>query len=1560
MKYKNSILIFVLALIFSVQFAYAQDSGEFTKNKDVYLTELTGFFQKIENKDERKKSLDALDEFAKLWESGNISENVKDHVYKTSFLMLKKKLKPYPHFCQFIYTMSGCFAKIEDSESGQSNPENFLKSIDWLINSPKNKHLLSYLETMDGIFRHNILNQTTTTRWITDKSYSKILFDSVPKLIFLDLTLSCFANNDSSVIFKTSGIYYPLELKWKGAGGKINWKRAGFQEDTVYAKFNKYEIITKNNRYTADSAAFYDLYYFRKPLSGRISEKILADVNEDRASYPRFDSYDKHLEIKSIFKDIDFSGGFSLYGNKILGKGDKTQNANLTFKRHKKLGQISGQIPTNSKQKQGDSTYVFIIVGSKAFTIHKDRVVAEQASVTIYNGSDSIYHPGLRMKYIKKGRELSLLRYEEGVAQSPYFDTYHKIDLYFEAFNWKMDENKINFEMIRGPGASSEARFQSFNYFSLDKYYQIQGIDEVNPLYELKEYAVKNKTKEFFLDEYARFIKKAENTTKALLLTLSNMGFLIYNLDDDKVIIKDRLFYYLSAKQKKTDYDVIEFNSLISGNNSNATLNLDDFSMTIRGVDRVLLSDSQKVYIYPEGKELILKSNRDFYFNGRVHAGLFDFFGKKFAFDYDNFKLDLPSVDSLTFMVKSFKKDENGKTKLVRVKSIIEGISGNLEVDNPKNKSGLKHYPNFPVLNSKNDSYVYYNKKSIQNGAYAKDKFNYKIYSFTIDSLDDFQTEHLIFKGMLNSGGIFPDLEEPLKVQPDYSLGFVKTSPDNGYPVYGGKGTFSNLVNLSNKGLRGDGTLNYVASTSKSNDFLFLPDSMKAVAQNYELKEQTGNIEYPDVIGQDVGILWKPASDIMKITSIDKQISMYKDRSKLTGTLYLTPEQLKGRGIMDFQNAEIESKVFKYKNTVFDADSADFRLKSYDLKEMAFVTHNYKSHIDFVNRKGNFISNGGGSKVEFPVNQYICFMDEFEWSMDNDELALSDSKNRSAKLDNLSMKELIDIDLTGSKFISINPAQDSLQFFSPKAKYSLKENIIHAQGVKIIKVADAAIFPSKGEVTVLKKAEMQPLEHATIIANTTTEYHNIYDALVNILSRKKYNGNGKYDYIDENEKKQQIIFDRVGVDSTIQTYASGYLQPEMKFMLSDAFEFTGDAKLLASREYLTFKGAVHIKNECSNRSDTDSIPDAATTEPITTEPITTDSATTAAKTAQATNNGFWMRCNIEVNPKEIYIPVPEIPTDKSKRPLFAGLYLSSDTSGVYSCFLEKRLSDKDSTLFKSFGFLVYDKESGEYRISSKEKLKTPALPGKYLSLSNSKCIVKVEGEIKFATDFGRVEFNAYGNAKHYIIPDSTLFDLSISSDFFFNDKSLDIMTNSIKQNAALKPADISSEKFTKALYEILGVKEADKLISEMNLGMGLKKIPNELKKTLFLSDVKMKWVPEIKSFVSKGKIGIANLNKEQVNKYVNGYIVIKKRKNGDELTIYLEPEKTEWYIFDYDCRKKLMSGYSTSKDFNAAITTTKPDNRKLKSKGEKDSYSYYITTDRRRSEFLDMIQNLKY
>ena len=113
-------------------------------------------------------------------------------------------------------------------------------------------------------------------------------------------------------------------------------------------------------------------------------------------------------------------------------------------------------------------------------------------------------------------------------------------------------------------------------------------------------------------------------------------------------------------------------------------------------------------------------------------------------------------------------------------------------IDAPKNHSGFGKASTFPQFQSFKESYTYYDKKTIFKGVYDRDKFYYKLDPFTMDSLDNFRNEGLIFEGEFSSAGIFPTFREQLSLQPDYSLGFVRKTPPGGFQVYGGKAKFEN------------------------------------------------------------------------------------------------------------------------------------------------------------------------------------------------------------------------------------------------------------------------------------------------------------------------------------------------------------------------------------------------------------------------------------------------------------------------------------------------------------------------------------------------------------------------------------------------------------------------------------------------------------------------------------------------------------------------------------------------------------------------------------------------
>jgi len=1488
---KNYRHILLILFTTSVLFSDAQTIKKFTPDSVKFLDEMTLFLENVR----KKEGKDFIDDFTAAWYGGKFSERKRQGIYKTCNFMLKKKMRAFPDFKSYLFAQMS-FVKSDQSEDSF---DAWQESIEKLISSGKKKKFSDYLEFCNHLFTENAVYKSASTTWQSSNSNYQFSFDKEPKVTFPSLDLRCYAKKDSAVIYSTNGTYYPNQKKWIGKGGKVNWMRAGFPEYEVYAILKGYSIACKSATYTADSVVFHNSLYFDKPLLGKLTEKVLANVTPEKATYPRFSSYNKRLRIDDIVKNVDYDGGFSQHGYKFIGSGSEDEDARLIFKREDKP---------------------FLIASSKSFVIRTEKITSGTASIVIYlehetkDGVvvDSISHPGLNFKFLKDQRLLELVRTAEGVGQSPYFNTYHNIDMIFESLVWVIDDPKMDMKPMPG-STDKSAVFESSFLFKEYDFDKLQGMDDVHPLVRLKDCSKKMGQDELYIKEVCQCLRLSETQVSPMLLRFANKGFLYYDFDNNRIQIKEKLYHYISAKSEKEDYDVLRFSSDVQ-QGSNASLNLLNFDLNIDGVKKIFLSDSQNVVIFPKGRKIELKENRDFKFTGVVNAGRFQFFSKESDFEYDNFKINMPTVDSMRIWVVSNKLDQYGKKKMVMVKTVVESIKSELFIDGPGNKSGLKDLAEYPILKSLKDSYVFYDRKSIQKGVYARDKFFFQLEPFVFDSLNDFKNEQLRFDGRFASADIFPEFNETLSLQPDYSLGFVRGTPESGYAVYGGKGQFFNDIKLSHKGLRGDGKFKYITSTTESNDFIFYPDSMNAIAQNYVIEEQMGAVEFPPVVAHDVFVHWRPYLDYMKVKKIEKPLVFYDGNSKLHGSITLQPKGLLGKGLFDFPGATLKADLIKFKFSEFDTDTADFNIKALDkVDAFALITTNVKAHVDFKERKAECRSNGGGSVMEFPQNQYIAYMDKFTWYMDDDNIEFSADEKEQVGVQ--------DMQLEGSKFISIHPDQDSLSFYSPAALYDLKSYIIYAKEVRFINVADAMIYPDSGNVVLEKKAKMRTLKNARILANFITQYHNIYNASVNIFAKKNYIGSGDYDFVDENKRKQMIHFSNVAVDTAAQTYATGTILGDDNFTLSPNFEYKGKVSLTANNQYLTFSGHTRIAHNC------------------------------------VTISRNWLRFSSEVDPEDIYIPVDSVAFDENSNLLSTGVLLVTDSVHLYSTFLSKSRKASDPQVLPVKGYLFYDKSKREYQIANLEKLNEISLPGSYVSLNTNNCSLYGEGKMDFGVNLGQLKTTPVGNIHHDLVKNEIKLDLMILLDFYFTDNALDKMAKMMLEDEELDLADFDRPEYEKGLQELVGKETAGKLIADMTLYGSFKRFPSELNKSMFLTDVKMIWNPKTESYQSSGEIAIGNILKKQINKTVDGHIEIIKKRSGDILNIYLELDPENWYFFNY--QRGLMQAISSDKEFNAAIIEVKPDKRKYKHQKGEAPYQFMFSNERKKRDFLRTFETIE-
>jgi len=1487
----RSILIMLIGL-FSACFSYGQKLALFTGDSTKFVGELNAIFFNLAD-NEKKIITPYMQDFVQKWNQEKFDADHKTVIYSIFNEMVKRKIRPYPDFFNYVNALN-IFINTRQPDSYFKPWSDILKK---LLADKNSRNFITFLESTSNLFAENDVYKSTTTRWKIVPAEFRFVFDSVPVILFSNGNLTCYANDDSLNIYNTKGSYYPLTNLWRGSKGLVNWKRAGGDPEKVFGTLNRYSIQMRFSNFTADTVMLTNKKYFPSPVAGRYQDKVLADVTEEKASYPRFYSYDKMIGIASLFNNIDYLGGFSMEGNRIIGTGDKTNDACLFFK------------------KDGKN---FVIVRSKTYIIRNDRINSAQASITIYHENDSIYHPGLQMKYMDDKKELSFNKDERMPTTSPWFDSFHKIEIYCEAVYWMVGQPKISFEMMKGPSKESKAVFESSNYYSSHRYDRLRGIDDANPLNLVKNYTNQKKSRDFTLEEIIRYMNKPAEQVESQLLNMANRGFLLYDVDNKTARAKDKLYNYINAYLGRSDYDVIFFNSYVT-NTSNGSLNLETFDLKIQGVKMVALSDSQQVYVYPDKGEVVLKKDMDFVYSGKLGAGLFDFYAHDCSFEYNKFKLNLPQVDSMLFFVNSKTLDpKTGTYPLVRIKTAVTNLSGDLLIDDPKNKSGLKQLKQYPLFTNKSTAMVYYSNGSVQKGVYPKDKFYYEVRPFSISGLDDLVTDSLKFSGSLVTAGIFPQIEEPLKVRPDYSLGLEKTTGPEGLPVYGGKGTFSAKIDLSNRGLRGDGTFKYLNSTSYSPDITFLPDSMKTLAKTFRAVEVDGPVEFPQVNGDSVREFWLPYKDSLAIATTTRQMGMYNNQSTFSGSLALTPQLLSGEGTVRIKDAEMDSRGFNFKRRTFDALIANFRIKSYDLADLTISTKNYQTHFDFDHRKGEFKSNVGISRVDFPINKYICTMDRFDWLIDSEEIMLYNEQSKKKVSDSLSLTQLIDLAYTGSEFISVHPLQDSLKFFAAKARYNLRTNVIHAQEVKIIKVADAAIYPDSGKVVIMKDAQLQTLTHAIIIANTVNRSHQFYNANIGITSRKKYGGSGDYDYIDRAGKREKIHFSRIWVDTTRQTAAQGSIGDSANFGLSPEFAFCGDVTLHAQEKIMLFDGGFHPVTACFT----------ATPE--------------------------WVKFKSTINPDHVQIPVIAPLRNTKNEPINLGLMFFNTEVKISPSFFRRKISFSDTTMVTSGGFIEYYLPTTEFRIASAEKLKNLNDHGNFFSLNTWNCMIRGEGRLNLSLKPGPLKMENFGTLDYFIIPDSVRLHCATALNFPFSEQGLQKFSGKL-ESINLPGVKLMSTPFARALENMVDKQECERLTNEHDLLGKFKKIPEALDRTIFLADVTMKWDSVTHSYVSYGNIGIANIGKVQVNRYVKGIIEYTKKTNGDDFTFYLELTKDDWYFFNY--RGGMLTALSSDAAFNDAVREDVQSGAEQKRvRNLAKGFSYSLATERKKRDFLRKFQ----
>ena len=1454
------ILLSFLLLVFLLGMkASAQSNTSFSNNYELFIKELTEQMTASKRDDYKKLASD----FSNSWSSEYIDAQ-RDAIMKAANEMKRKRLPIYPYFGNYLELL-------QKVKSVDVSAKRFYEwhTIYTKVMGLNQRSIDQYLKSSIDFFGSSAIYLSNAIKWEFYAPDYKFEFEDNQVLVRLPIAdLRCIYFNDSIVIRGTTGIWYPVDQRFEGEGGTIDWQRAKFPTDSIYANLNGYNLNLKQFQIAADSVDFYNKSLGRF-IPGYLQDKCTANLAEENISYPRFSSYEGALVLNNIFKNVSIRGRYALNGNRYLAVGTREEPAEVLIYKN-------------------DTTTVKAT--SQQFAIRKTEIFSDNAQVNVLLNKDSIYHPGIAMRFTTADRKLLLFLEPGSINKIPFSNSYHQLDTYCEVMSWKIDDPYIEFKMQTGL-SEAIAVFTSKDYYDQREYLAAQGYATYNPLVRLFQYGRQVGEQYFPADGFADFMKLPLNSVRQLLIDLANQGFIYYDREQEEVTLLKKLYHYNYASSGRIDFDVIKF---VSKTNleSNAMLNISTRELQINGVNVVIMSDTHTVFAVPRERKMLITKNRGIEFAGHVHVGTLDFYGEGFTFDYENFKIKMQEVDSLRFQIMTGEIDPRGQPVLARIQNALENITGTLYIDDPRNRSSRSPIYRYPYFESMESSYVYYDRPDIQNGAYKRDLFYFMVEPFVLDSLDFAgSTSRLQLNGTLVSG-IFPNFQEKLRFQDDLSLGFAAFTPEAGYPTYGGKGTYFNNITLDKQGLHGYGKLQYLTSMSESNNFVFRPENTSAQLDKYAIKKGSyQSTSYPTLTGENVAMLWKAKADSMLVYRGAAAFEVYDGIALFEGDLTYTPKQLYASGTLLYGRDKITSRSFALAQQKAFSEQLRLEIASNTPDLLALKTDDLEGEVDFTKRYGTFRNRTGETRVELPYNEYSAKLQDLEWDLRNNKLVLGATK---------------DLKMPKTTFRSEHPGMDGFNFKAAFGAMDLNIFDLDLRGIPEMRTADAIVLPDSGKALVTKEAKMMPLKNARLVFDSLKQEHQVYRASVDILGRKRYEAAGIYDYVNSNKQKQAIFLDIIRPNINGISVASGTISPDSNFMLNPGFGFSGGVAVSSAKKAITFNGLVRLTE----------LPDTIRNSPF--------------------------RYNSDFDPQETYIQVPEFKDDLNRK-MFAGLMLNQANWQIYAAFGGSKMASQDSVLLEASGVVRFTEATKVYEIGPEKLILQGEGFGNTLILNPASKQVTAKGKIRLGFDKDAIRFASGGEISHKYLEGKTDFLLSVLIDALLPDDALKIFYNQLV-DYSFGAEDVNNDQdYVKAAFgNLLTGKAVDRVITSIeNFGT----IPNsEGTDYLFvLSNIDLSWDSDTRSFRSKETIGLANMNGETVGKRLNGIFEIQILPTGRSFNLLLEPSSEVYFFFNY--RNNRIYPISSMMEFNDA---TKTGLGKKKKKGVENKVSMGITQNRDR------------
>ncbi|MEI7583757.1 MAG: hypothetical protein WCJ44_13840 [Runella sp.] len=1477
-----------------------------------------------------------------LWLDSRLTQSHQKSIVTITKRMVAKGYKPTtPHFEQFF---NGTYAAFNGTYAVPTEVEGYLTTAAQVIETYDTKSSLKYFETARNLFENRLIYTSNFNRLFAYEGTYSFRFESTPDpnkpiepakttpandgwgdvvgdsagvlklnayekkplptvtgaiIEFKNVNLVMVTANDSVPLTQTSGKLAVREGIWVGTGGKMTWETAGSPE--AYVTLSGYSFNVGLPKLIADEAKLHYDTKLSQPVEGVFEYESKKRGKGHPSPYPKFVSYRNDAQLRGLSKNIRYQGGLSLVGLKLSGASLTQDPSTIT-------------ISYNGKTAFKSS--------SRRFELTDSLITSPLATFTTYLGTDSLHHPGIKLSYNDTEGLVKTQPADRrtGFQYTPYSDSYHKMFIEAEMLRWNFVKNEIEFSVISGKTVVP-IRFESFNFYKQERFRAMSEQYGFHPLLMAANYVAKQKTPTFAPEEITEFYKKDMNAVRAAFNQLYFEGYVVTDPKNGLLRLTNKGILYVLANNKQADFDNLQISSLYPANSTtaNASIDLKDNVLTIRGVDKFTVSDSLKIVAMPSDKQIKVLKNRDFSMNGLLVSANFRFNGRDLVFNYNKFFVDLNKIDNITYIPKAA-YDKGSKAEVGG--DIVYEKSGRIYLNDPTNKSGAKKNSVFPRLNVPEGMTVYFDQADRGNLAYDRKVF-FKIPSIDYDSL---ATQDIVFIGIFNSNGIFPPFKAELRSMPDNSLGFKYIPPAAGYKVYGTTTNvkFTKELTMDKQGLRSQGEITHLSARIPTEGMLFMADSMIANGAQAEIKEAIiGKAYFPKVDLRNYTMRWTPKADSMSLTTKVNTFNFYNGTTKLDGRIVLRSTGLYGKGLLRRDDSELTSQDIKFNKEGFLAGESQYKIISNTnttrpilLGKNVDVDFNLVKGLVGISTNKNSLEN---TSMEFPFTAYRTSINRAQWNINAKTIAMKG-------------------DVATSTFTATAPEQEGLTFNGSSALYEIEKMTLNIGGVPFVTTADAKVLPDKGLVVVHRNGEMMPFKNARLVLDTLNEYHRLKNGNIQVVSRTKFTGDATYLYATVTNDTIPVKMGNFNLQQASLTASASNRLPQSKnkvsytvakaeiveldnFVVAPRMQYKGRMTMLAPEPNLQFDG--YVKPIIKKRLDL---------------------------------VASWIPFK-ETPTKDAALKVTPTLKNESDLPISVGLHYRAGADGLYSTFLSAKEAKNDQTIFEANGLLRFDDKTKSFRIVPEPKTPDELIDEENAyTFNDAKGTITYQGKLNFINEKGVKEgeelFMSAGSVQTNIDSMTYRFNSLLSFNFPANREIITkaaeniVQTNLDEQNS--DPAEPNFERLGAKLAALIGRKATDGYIARTAAAYKpLFDASPKFNATLVLSSVNLRWSPSQNAFYSVGKIGVSNLGNTDINAEMVGMIEIRKSTRGDEISIYLESSDDVWYYFDWQQDKLAM--VSSTQEINDFIA--------IKSKDKKETAVLAIGLEER-DMFVDRFNSL--